>query len=298
MTINKKRICEITMNPFSVFEENVRCKILYYACITPHTIAEVNRALGYKSPTFLYQRNSLSLLKREGLLKSIKGSEKKKIIQTNYDSLFDKSLLDETFREINNIIEIDFLTDWESEVTENDLEIKKFRELIINNLSEEKRSQLKKKKFTTEEFNNLVSFWKTSIFRDVIFSLDVISKADKHRLPDNPLNYVIRLMLGFFNRYYMYFDQDRFGLVVPWELSMHIDNIYPAYYEGLELTKENATPKDFQDFKEKQQAAFDLACRKFRPVEDKEEYVDIPTKEIIRITGLKNLKGGEKNGWF
>lgn len=278
------------MNPFKVFEENVRCKILYYSCITPHTIAEVNRTLGYKSPTYLYQRNSLALLGEAGLIKSIEGSEKRKAIQTNYEAIFEKTLLEETLKDINDVIEVNFLTYWESEISESDLEIKKFREMIINGLSAEERDILTHKKFSKEEFDSLAAFWKNPIFRDVIFSLDVISKVDKHRLPDNPLFYIINVMFGIFERYYGYFYPDNIPLEIPWTLSMYIDTLYPAYYKSIKSAIDNASSDDFQEFKEKHQVTFDLICQKFRPMEAEERHKDIPTMEIIKLTGLKKPK--------
>jgi hypothetical protein len=163
--------------------------------------------------------------------------------------------------------------------------LEKFREMIINDLSKEKREILTTRKFTWAEFNVLVALWKNPIFRDVVFSLDVISKVGKHNLPNNPLYYIIGVMLGIFERYYKYFYYPK-ELEIPWSLWMYIDNLYPAYYKKIKEAHD-ANLDDFQDFKIRHQAAFNLICKKFKFVEFKESYKDIPTMEIIKITNLK-----------
>lgn len=183
-----------------VLADNLRCKIIYYSCINPNTISDLNKAWGYGSPTYLYQNDSLETLKDADLI-MVETDGGKNIIRSNYESLFEPANVAQTKAHINQEILREFLVHskgfhpkQEHQDDEQDL-----LGIARGNLDEELEENLQALEFSDSDMETLMRLWRNEVFRSAFLSLDITAGLFGHRkgdLPDNPLIYLFRLTAG------------------------------------------------------------------------------------------------------
>ncbi|MDY6777410.1 MAG: hypothetical protein SVU32_01985, partial [Candidatus Nanohaloarchaea archaeon] len=183
----------------SILEDDLRCKIIYYSSINPTTIAEINTAWGYSSPTYLYQNKSLERLKDADLIE-VEKQGSKNLLTANYQVLFSEDNLQQSRDQINQSILQEYLIHSKGVHPRGDEDDRdRFLEMGRANLEQELEDELQELEFDSQEFSKLTRLWKTDIFRETFLKLDntAIMLGDrKEDIPANPLHYLFRLTTG------------------------------------------------------------------------------------------------------
>lgn len=183
-----------------ILSENLRCKIIYYSCITPNTISDLNKAWGYSSPTYLYQNNSLETLKDADLI-TVEKDGGSNVIHSNYNALFAEQNLEASRADINGEIVKEFLIHSKGfhPRAEHDADEQDLLHIGRGNLDEELEENLQALEFDRGEYQTLATLWENDIFISTFLSLENIARLfrdHKDELPDNPLNCLFRLTGG------------------------------------------------------------------------------------------------------
>jgi len=180
--------------------DNLRCKIIYYSCITPNTVSDLNKAWGYSSPTYLYQEQSLEQLKQADMIEVEKDGSKN-LIRSNYDLLFGKETREDSREHINREILREFLVHSKGfhPHPRDQVEVENLVQMGRQNLEDELKQELERLEFGPQEFQTLTQLWRTEPFKQIFLSLEITSKLvgdDRDSLPSNPLTYLFRMTAG------------------------------------------------------------------------------------------------------
>lgn len=183
-----------------VLGEDLRCKIIYYSCITPNTISDLNKAWGYSSPTYLYQNNSLETLKDANLI-TVDKDGGSNLIRANYESLFDQEIVEWSREHVNREILREFLIHSKGfhPRTEHKDDEKDLLQIGRGNLNDELEDNLQRLEFDADEFQHLCKLWQSPVFTATFLSLDNVARMfhdRKEDLPNNPLNFLFNLTSG------------------------------------------------------------------------------------------------------
>lgn len=220
----------------TVLEDNLRCKIIYYSCINPNTISDLNSAWNYGSPTYLYQNDSLDRLKDADLIEVEKDGGKN-IIRSNYSALFHEDNIERSRKHINREILREFLIhskgfhpDRGPDRDRNDL-----LSIARGNLEEELEGNLRDIEFDRDDFSVLVDLWRTDVFREAFLALENTARLygdRKSDLPANPVNYLFNLTAGIVNAIGR--GREETGTEIPPGLMLRAEKIIIPVYRELE----------------------------------------------------------------
>ncbi len=274
-----------------VLEDNLRCKIIYYSCINPSTISELNSAWGYSSPTYLYQKNSMEKLKDADLIQ-VEKQNGKNLITSNYDALFHDENLEHSREAINFEILKEFLIQSKGFHPGGDHpDLDSLLEMGRNNLDREIEKELRTLEFERREFDKLIELWRTDVFKQVFLSLDITTKLAgdrKSMLPANPLNYLFKLTTGVMSSITR--GRGRMGEVeIPPDLSYRAEKIIVPAYRALEQMQED---KSYDEFTSKMGDTYSMFRTKFRHerynYDFMEKFVDLTIKDTknTKITDM------------
>ncbi|NOZ82312.1 MAG: hypothetical protein GXN98_00610 [Euryarchaeota archaeon] len=267
---------------------NVRYKIIYYSAFNPVTIQEINSAWGYKSPTYLYQKDSLKTLINYGFIieKEQKG---KKFLVSNIDPIFTEKNINDIINWINDTIELSILREYDPHITNEWIEIEGFRERAITNLPLDSQKEIRKKQFNISDFKILTDLWRDPIYIRVFLSLNVISRFSKNDLSSNPLEFIFKYTCSFYDRIFEVLNRNsEEGLDIPYNLSpFYIDEDMAIIYKNLSQAKKEFSPQEYQSFTKKQINAYNLIINKFKyNISDENEATNWLIKEIARYIGI------------
>lgn len=185
--------------PTELLEENLRCKIIYYSCINPKTIADLNQAWGY-SPTYLYQENAIDKLEEHGIM-SVEADGGRKILESDYDAPFSEGNVEQGLETANQRILEEFLV--HSKGFHPNRGGARDREDLLSiargNLEETLEQDLRELEFSWDDYATLVSLWRNEFFKETFFSLDILTalfSERKNEIPSNPLEHLFHLTAG------------------------------------------------------------------------------------------------------
>jgi hypothetical protein len=184
----------------TVLGDDLRCKVIYYSCITPQTISDLNKEWGYSSPTYLYQNNSLEKLKDAGLI-TVDKDGSSNLIESNYDTLFSNEIISWSREHVNHAILKEFLIHSKGfhPRTEHREDEKDLLQIGRGNLEDELEENLQRLEFSADEFQTLCALWQRPVFTETFLSLENVARLFHDRkddLPDNPLNFLFNLTAG------------------------------------------------------------------------------------------------------
>lgn len=184
----------------AVLGEDLRCKVIYYSCITPSTISDLNKAWGYSSPTYLYQNNSLEKLKEAGLI-TVDKDGGSNLIQSKYGPLFRQDIREWSREHVNHEILKEFLIHSKGfhPRTEHHEDEKDLLQIGRGNLEDDLEENLQQLEFNQSEYETLCTLWKNPVFKETFLSLENVSRLFTDRkddLPDNPLTFLFNLTAG------------------------------------------------------------------------------------------------------
>lgn len=247
-----------------VLSDNLRCKIIYYSCINPHTISDLNREWGYNSPTYLYQKDALQKLKDANLI-TVEKDEGKNIITSNYEALFSEENVERSMEKVNREILREFLI--HSKGFHSDTHTPQDKEVMLNmgrdNLEMELEENLRMMEFGEEEYRKLIKLWRRDLFKEVFLSLEVLTRLFKDRkkdLPDNPLIFLFRLTSGATHSISKVRKEK--GVEIPSGMKYRFEKVVVPVYRTLKGKYSDGSGYD--DFRNYMKDVFSLFRTKFR----------------------------------
>lgn len=275
----------------SLLQENLRLKVIYYSCINPNTISDLNEAWGYSSPTYLYQGSSLEKLQDANLIEVRRGSEKN-TITSNYNALFSKENLERSLSKINKEILEEFLINSKGfqPGTNHDSDKDVLLDMARDNLDMDLEEQLMEIEFDEEEFKKLVEFWTNDTFKEAFLSLGCISrlfKDRKQRIPDNPVIFLFRLTMGVASSLGRVRDE---RMDIPDDLKYRFEKIIVPVYRTLKKKSPDGSSPELKEFKKELNDTFSLFRTKFK--EDRYDFSFIERFSDITIHDEEERKVG------
>ena len=270
-------------------DRNIRYRIIYYSAFNPVTIPEINSAWGYKSPTYLYQKDSLKKLIDYGIIHE-KEEQNRKYIISNIDVIFSGYIINNTIDWINNEIELSTLMEYDPYITDEWLEIEEFRERAIRNLPPDTKKEISKKKFDDSEFKILTQLWNDPIFIRVFLSLNVISRFSKNNLDSNPLRFFFKYTCSFYERLFEVINRNSEEVIdIPYNLApFYLGEDMPIIYKNLLQAKREFSKNEYNLFIEKHVKAYDLIIEKFKyNVNSENDATNWLIKEIAKYIGIQ-----------
>lgn len=253
----------------AVLEGDLRRKVIYYSCFNPHTIADINAAWGYSSPTYLYQNDALEALEEAGMI-TVETVEGKNVITTNYDGLFQEEHIAASREHVNREILREFLIHAkgfhpraEHGDDHNDL-----LRMGRGNLEEGLEGRLDAIEFDAEEYRTLTRLWQDDVFREAFLSLDTVSRLfgpKKDELPANPLIFLFKLTSGI--AVAVGRARDDRGMEVPAGLTYRAEKVIVPVYRRL---KASSGGEAFDGFTAAMNDVYSLYRSKFQ--EDRFDY--------------------------
>lgn len=281
---------EVSAN-LSILKDNLRFRIIYYSCINPNTISELNEAWGYSSPTYLYQDSSLEKLQEANLIQIERGSEKN-IITSNYSALFSEENLGNSLDTINREILEEFLINSKGfqPGTKHDSDKEVLLEMARNNLEIDLEEQLMEIEFDEEEFEKLVNLWNNNTFKEAFLSLECLSrlfKDRKQRIPDNPLIFLFRLTMGINSSLGRVRDE---RMDIPDDLKYRFEKIIVPVYRTLKKKSPDGSSDELREFKKLLNDTFSLFRTKFK--EERYDFTFIERFSDMTIHGEEEKKVG------
>ncbi len=248
--------------PTDLLDDNLRCKVIYYSCVNPKTIADLNQAWGY-SPTYLYQENAIDKLAEAGIV-SVEEDGGKKIIHSDYDALFREGNVDTGRETANQRILEEFLihskgfhADRGGERDRDDL-----LSIARGNLEQELEQNLQELEFSWDDYAKLVSLWRNELFRETFFSLDILTALfgeRKDEMPANPLDHLFHLTAGMVTAIGRARGEQ--GMMVPPGLTYRAETVIVPAHRLLENRRDE---HDAGDFVSKKNDAYSLFRTKFQ----------------------------------
>lgn len=232
--------------PEDTLENNLRCKVIYYSCVNPSTIADLNQAWGY-SPTYLYQESTIDRMEEEGMI-TVEEDGGKNIIQSNYDLLFAEDNVEKGLENVNRKILEEFLIHSKGFHAERSEE--RDREDLLNiargNLDDELENNLQELEFSWDDYHKLLSLWRNDLFRETFFSLDILTALfgdRKDEMPSNPLNHLFRLTSGLVTAIARARGEQ--GVMIPPGLTYRAETVVVPAHRNLEREREDGGHGDF-----------------------------------------------------
>ncbi len=274
-------------------ERNARYRIIYYSSFNPVTIQEITSAWGYRSPTYLYQKESLkTLIEHKFILEE--EYKDKKVIRSRMKPIFSKNNIEKVRVTINEVIELDVLREFNPTITKEALEIEKYKELVIQALPKGYSKNIDRRSFSLEDFMTLVELWKDPFFIRIFLSLNIISRFSKEDLSSNPLEFLFKYTCSFYEECFDVLGTNQGGeFIVPYELSpFYLEEYLPLILKNLTKAKEELSTSEFESFRKKHRASYNLIIEKFKETFTDDTPKKWITKEIIRHIGI----GGDQNG--
>ena len=185
------------------FLKNNRARIVFFSCIAePHTVSEISKKWGYKSVTYLYQKNMVEEMAKRNLIKVVTKNSQR-YCQSNYDFVFNMKSMDTFFARLNEDIETEIIVkEYDYEISESQLEDKLFREFCIHKRKGLQR-KIEKIHFDEQDRGLLVQLWKNLTFRKMFLSLEILTKLMRRdELPENPVNLLFDFTYQIFEEIY------------------------------------------------------------------------------------------------
>lgn len=274
-----------------LLDENLRCKVIYYSCINPHTISDLNESWGYGSPTYLYQDDSLDKLKDADLL-TVEKSGGKNILRSNYDALFGADNVARSRAHINREILREFLihskgfhSDTGEPADRNDM-----LSIARGNLDDGLEANLRRIEFDADDFESLVAFWEHDVFREAFLSLETTARLfrdEKSGLPSNPMNYLFKLTAGIMEAIGRSRNESRMEL--PVGLRYRAEKvIIPAYRR---LKQEHAGDDGYDEFVARMNDTYSLFRTRFQADRFNYDFIDDFTE--LTMQAEKDRKFGK-----
>jgi len=272
-----------------LLSENLRCKIIYYSCINPHTVAEMNDAWGYSSPTYLYQNDSIERLEETGMI-SVSEDGGKNIIRSKYDVLFEDSLVRDRQASINRDILQEYLLHSKGfHTTASDgMDLETLLDMGHENLDEGMQDDVEHLQFDADEFRTLLVLWKNQVFKEIFLSLDITVKIagdNKSRLPENPLDHMFRITAGLMTSISRGRGENQ-ELRVPQDLRYRAEKIIVPAYRKLENHQEHSA---YEGFVKAMKDTYAMFGSKFRPERFNYDFIDDFIGLTIREESEKKL---------
>lgn len=269
----------------NVLGEDLRCKVIYYSCITPSTISNLNKEWGYSSPTYLYQNNSLEQLKEANLI-TVDKDGGSNLIESNYDELFSHNVIEWSREHVNHEILKEFLIHSKGfhPRTEHQEDERDLLQIGRGNLEDDLEENLQRLEFTEDEYQTLCALWKSPIFKQTFLSLENVARLfhdQKDDLPDNPLNFLFNLTAGIASSISRG-REERQTLDIPPGLQYRTENIIVPTHRSLEDHADEQS-EEYQTFVRTMKDAYSLFRTKFQ--DDRfnydfiENFVDLTLQE-------------------
>lgn len=269
--------------------EDLRARVIFYSCIAePKNIFEISKLWDYKTSTYFYQSKSKELIEEmisTKLISTLEGSR----YQSNYELILEKKRVVEFFEITNRMRGNEIIIEkYDYEVTEGQLEDLLFREFCI-----EKKPELKEIVAGTEivgqEIVNFFSLWKTSLFKTIFLSSDLIKKltGDRWELPKNPLNLLFDITMNMCERIYYFNEGGRPGYTDPFLLlHLEIDEVFPLILTQLESAK-SKFPEKSKVLNKRFKEVYDIMKNKFAIYLGRSEISSYHVAKIAEIMGLR-----------
>lgn len=290
----------------NVLQEDLRCKVIYYSCITPCTISDLNKAWGYSSPTYLYQNNSLEQLKDADLI-TVDKDGGSNTITSNYESLFSNDIITWSREHVNHEILKEFLIHSKGfhPRTEHEDDEKDLLQIGRGNLEDDLEDNLQRLEFDEGEYEKMCNLWKNPVFKSTFLSLDNVSRLFQGRkddLPANPLNFLFSLSAGIASSITRG-RKDQQALDIPPGLQYRAENIIVPTHRAL---KERADESDaeYQAFVNEMKEVYSLFRTKFRGERFNYDFIEnfvdltIQDQEERKFNKLFKKYGGNKKRRF
>lgn len=264
----------MTDNAFdeAVLEEDLRRKVIYYSCFNPHTIADINAAWGYSSPTYLYQNSALEALKEAEMI-TVETVEGKNVITANYDGLFQEANVAASREHVNRAILQEFLIHAKGfhPRAHHDTDHNDLLHMGRGNLDDGLEGRLAALEFSAEEYETLTRLWQDGVFREAFLSLDTVSRLfgpKKDELPANPLIFLFKLTSGI--AVAVGRARDDRGMEVPAGLTYRAEKVIVPVYRRLKAASDG---DGFDGFTDVMNDVYSLYRSKFQ--EDRFNYAFI-----------------------
>lgn len=277
-------------------KRNMRYKLIYYSSFNPVTIQEISSAWDYKSPTYLYQKESLkTFIENKFLLEE--EHRGRKVIRSNMDFIFTKENINNTISAINNVIEFDVFMEFNPTITQEALKIKKYKELLKKILPKDYVEIISRREFDFKEFMVLINLWKNPVFIRAFLSLDIISQFSKNDLVTNPLEFLFKYACGFYELCFGALESSLdVELAIPYELSpFYLEEHLPLIYDNLTKVKKKFSKAELKSFRSEHKKSYNLIVNKFKiKITDEDTPKNWLIKEIIYEIGINGDNNGKK----
>lgn len=247
----------------AVLEGDLRRKVIYYSCFNPHTIADINAAWGYSSPTYLYQNSALEALKDADMI-TVDTVEGKNVITTNYKGLFSAENVAASREHVNREILREFLIHakgFHPRAHHSD-DHTDLLDMGRGNLEDGLEGRLAAIEFDPDEYATLTRLWQDDVFREAFLSIDTVSRLfgpKKDELPANPLIFLFKLTSGIAVAVGRARDERR--MEVPAGLTYRAEKVIVPVYRRLKTSSGGAT---FDGFTEAMNDVYSLYRSKFQ----------------------------------
>lgn len=266
------------------FLENNRARIIFYSCMgEPHTIIEISKSWGYKSVTYLYQKNVVEEMRKNNLVQVMEKNGQR-CFESNYDLIFDKERLDTFFIKLNEDIEIETIVkEYDYEISESQLEDKLFREFCIQK-RENLQQKINKIHFDEKNKDLLVNLWKNLAFRRVFLSLEILSKLIRRdELPRNPVRLLFAVTYQMFEQIYSCVKQIEYPetFYSP-DVYFRLEDVIVPLIETLNRLDKSEIASLTNDFK----AAYNAIEKKFMTYEPPSELRFYHMKRLVKLLGI------------
>jgi len=290
----------------TVIGDNLRCKVIFYSCVMPQTISDLNQAWGYSSPTYLYQNDSLETLEDAHLI-TVEKDGGSNLIKSNYAVLFSDDIIEWSREHVNHAILKEFLIHSKGfhPRTEHHKDETDLLQIGRGNLEQELEANLQRLEFSADEYQTLCALWQQPVFKEAFLSLENVTRLFQDRkddLPDNPLNFLFNLTAGIAGAITRG-KNDRQALDIPPGLQYRTENIIVPTHRALE-EHADMDSDGYSDFVDAMNDVYSLFTAKFR--EDRfnydfiEDFVDITIQdqEERKFNKLFKKYGGSSDRSF
>jgi len=268
--------------------EDLRARVIYYSCIAePKNILEISKLWDYKTSNYFYQEQSKKVIEEmtsKRIVEMVEGS----CFKSNYDLLMDKKKAIEFFERTNSKISNEIIIEkYDYQVTEGQLEDRLFREFCI-----EKKPGLKAIldaiAIIGKEIDGFLSLWRTSLFRKIFLSTNVIRKlvSNRQELPEDPRELLFGITTDTCERFYD-FKEGGSEFTSPYhpDLWFSIDEVLPLIFTMLKSANENC-PEESRILHQQLKGVYQIMKEKFAIYRGRSEISAYHVAKIVEMIGL------------
>jgi hypothetical protein len=268
--------------------EDLRARVIYYSCMAePKNILEISKLWDYRTSTYFYQVQSKKVIEKmisKGIVQMVEGS----CFKSNYDWLFDEKRVIEFFERMNNKISNEIIIEkYDYEVSEGQLEDRLFKEFCI-----EKKPELKAILDSTaiggKEIDSFIELWRTSLFRKIFLSTDVIRKliSNRQELPEDPRELLFSITVETCARFYVFKEGgSEFNSPYETDLWFSIDEAMPLIFTMFKTTNENY-PEEAKILHRRLKEVYQIMKEKFAISQGRSEISAYHVAKIVEMIEL------------